>query len=83
MGSLEGVWGEAMHPVMDIHEFRHFVLLTRYPDGQEWYLSKWCPETLLGGGIRLFEGMPPNLESEGVRVEGSPIVAHLKYRFGH
>jgi dihydrofolate reductase len=36
----------------------------------------------LGSGVRLFEGMPPGVEATGLRVEGSPIVAHLKYRFG-
>jgi hypothetical protein len=39
MCGLESFRGDAMHPVMDVHELRHFVLLTRYPGDTQWYLS--------------------------------------------
>ena len=36
---------------------------------------------LLGGGVRLLEGLDPErVKVESTRVAGSPAVAHLKYR---
>src|SRR5258705_8924751 len=33
MGGLEGLRRDAMHPVMNVHELRHWVLLTVIPGG--------------------------------------------------
>jgi dihydrofolate reductase len=35
---------------------------------------------LLGGGVRLFDGLDPTIELEATRVIESPTVAHLRYR---
>jgi dihydrofolate reductase len=37
---------------------------------------------LLGGGVRLFDGLDPIVELEATRVIESPTVAHLRYRVG-
>jgi dihydrofolate reductase len=36
--------------------------------------------TILGGGTRLLENLPPDIRLEGTRVIDSPAVTHLRYR---
>jgi hypothetical protein len=37
---------------------------------------------ILGGGVRLFDGIPPNVALEQMRVVEAPGVAHLFYSVG-
>lgn len=37
---------------------------------------------LLGGGTRLLENLPPDVQLERMRVVDAPMVAHLRYRVG-
>jgi 3-isopropylmalate dehydrogenase len=43
-------------------------------------LAKQSDAVLLGGGVRLFDQAPANLELETTRVIDSPRVTHLTYR---